>query len=106
MYHRVLTCTEDEPLKHALPCSVSMASASDAQGLNDRSTNEDYLREAKKLQDKTENSLIASLEMIEAAKKVSQPAVFARPPFWPASSCSVTTVSCMMRRSDQTRWRS
>ncbi len=38
--------------------------------LNDRATNDTYLKEAKKLQDKTEASLQSALEMVEATKKV------------------------------------
>lgn len=41
------------------------------QGLGERSTNEDYLKEARKLQDKTEGALQNALEMVEATKKVS-----------------------------------
>jgi len=37
--------------------------------LNERSTNDDYLKEAKKLQDKTEVALQGALEMVEATKK-------------------------------------
>jgi hypothetical protein len=40
------------------------------QGLGERSTNEDYLKEARKLQDKTEGALQNALEMVEATKKV------------------------------------
>lgn len=36
----------------------------------ERSTNDDYLKEARKLQDKTEASLVSALEMVEATKKV------------------------------------
>lgn len=45
------------------------------QGLNDRSTNDDYLKEARKLQDKTEGALQNALEMVEATKKVRAPCV-------------------------------
>lgn len=40
--------------------------------MNERSTNDDYLKEAKKLQDKTEASLQNALEMVEATKKVNK----------------------------------
>lgn len=40
------------------------------QGLGERSTNDDYLKEAKRLQDKTEGALQNALEMVEATKKV------------------------------------
>lgn len=39
-------------------------------GLGGERTNESYLKEAKKLQDKTEASLQSALEMVEATKKV------------------------------------
>ena len=39
--------------------------------LGEKSTNDEYLKEARKLQDKTEVALQSALEMVEATKKVS-----------------------------------